>query len=142
VCRRGTPIRRAACECRARSEGAFDIGELGELDGAGAGARKPPSAVIHNDNSVIRNTNHILSAVGVEICHLHRPLIRERQRRTAVCVVTEAGQVNVDASTALAPQTFGIANDSRMSVRNGVTSLKLIDVGKATGTNFLLIGRS
>jgi hypothetical protein len=118
----------------------FDIGELRKLDCAGAGSRKPPSAIIHNDNSVIRNTNHILSARGVEIRHLNRKLVRERQWRITGGVVTQPRQVLVNTCAALTAKILAVAHQSWMSVRNGVTSVlrDLIDAGKATGTRLLL----
>lgn len=102
---------------------------------------KPPSTVIHNDKSVIRNTNHIFSAVGVETRHRKRLLVRERQRRVAECVVTETGQIFVDAGTTLAADILRVPYQPWMSVRNSVTSLlvnalktDLIDASMAQDT--------
>ncbi len=108
------------------SRGALDIGVLRKLERAGTGSRKPPSAVIHDDNRIIRNTNHIFIATGVEIRHLGRAIERERQRRVTRGIAAQSCQIVVNDFTALAKKSLGIPHQSWMRVRNGVTSLYLV----------------
>ena len=107
-------------------------------------ARKPPSAVIHNDNSVIRHTNHIFNASGVEGCHLDRTVVRERHWRITGGVVAQSRQIPMNDCTALAQELLGVPYQSWMIVRNDSTSflLKLINAGKPAGTSLLLVGES
>ena len=118
---------------------ALNIGVLGELECAGAGAWKPPSAVIHDDNRIIRHTNHIFIATGVEIRHLDCAVKRERQWRVTGGVTAQSCQIVVNDFTALAQKSLGILHQSRVFVRNSVTSFCLVEAdliyaGPAVGT--------
>ena len=91
---------------------ALDGLKLREAEGSGTVAREATSTVIHNDKSVIRNTNHILRPAGVEIRNPDSEFKRERHWRIAERVITESGDVFVNSSAALATKPLRVFDES------------------------------
>lgn len=75
---------------------AFGDRELGKADGTTTLAWKLPSAVIHDDESIVRNTDNIIASTGKQVRCLSGSFERERNRRVAARVITEASDVLVN----------------------------------------------